>query len=270
MATPAGGSTRLCPGMLTWMSGERRAVWLGALAQRHPAYAELKSTAAVLAELTGANLGLLTEGANAAGAYLAGAVPHRLPGGHTDAAPGLPTGPMLLAALKAYVLLGGIDPETDLTAGAPALAAADCVVAITTHLPPSLAAVAHVVLPIGSFAETSGSFVNIEGRWQSWAGAAKPAGESRPGWKVLRVLGNLLQLPNFEYLSSEGVRDELRAACTGTSAADSVPRVSAGAPGGAAAKGDWLDVPPYQIDALVRGSDALARTKDGQMARVVI
>jgi len=92
--------------------GQRHAIFLGALAQRHPAYAEIRSLAAALAELSGASLGLVTDGANAAGAYLAGAVPHRESGGAPLAAPGLSARAMLENRLKAYVLFGGIDPAT--------------------------------------------------------------------------------------------------------------------------------------------------------------
>ncbi len=193
--------------------GARRAILLGTLAQRHPEYSELKALAALLAELTGASLGLITEGANAAGAYLAGAVPHRQAGGGPSASVGLSARAMLETWLKAYLLFGGIDPANDLSAPPEALAAADSVIAVTTHLPESLRSVAHVVLPIGSFAESSGTFVNAEGRWQSWAGAARLVGESRPGWKVLRVLANLLNVHGVDFVSSEEVREALKTLC---------------------------------------------------------
>ncbi len=259
--------------------GTRRAIVLGTLAQRHPAYSELKSLAAMLASLSGASLGLITEGANAAGAYLAGAVPHRQSGGAPAAGAGMSARTMLEVWLKAYVLFGGIDPAGDLTAGPEALAAADLVVAVTTHLPDSLRAVAHVVLPIGSFAESAGTFVNAEGRWQSWAGAAKLVGESRPGWKVLRVLANLLDIPGIDFVSAEEVREALRALCaarSGTSAGSgdgTVPSADAasGSPAaGTPAAGPWVDIPPYQTDVLVRGSASLSKTKDGLIARAVI
>ena len=194
-------------------NGTRRAVILGGLAQRHPAYSELKTLAGILAGLSGATLSLITEGANAAGAYLAGAVPHREPGAATSSSIGLSARAMLESPLKAYVLMGGIDPANDLAVGQAALGGADWVVAATSHLPSSLRAVAHVVLPIGSFAESSGTFVNLEGRWQSWVGAAKLLGESRPGWKVLRVLANLLGVHGVDYVSSDEVRDALKMLC---------------------------------------------------------
>jgi NADH-quinone oxidoreductase subunit G len=254
------------------MNGTQHAIILGTLAQRHPAYSQLKALAAMLAELCGASVGTLTEGANAAGASLAGAVPHREPGGAPASAVGLSARAMLESALKAYVLFGGVDPAGDLGVDAQALRSADLVVAITTHLPESLRDTAHVVLPIGSFAESSGTYVNAEGRWQSWTAAVKLLGEARPGWKVLRVLANLLSLHGMDYMSSEEIRDALRAACgTRTDlAAVANGAVSRGVPNGQAPTGSWIDIPPYQTDVLVRGSDALAKTKDGRVARVTL
>jgi NADH-quinone oxidoreductase subunit G len=198
-----------------------------------------------------------------------------VPGGAATAA-GLSARAMLEAPLKAYLLFGGIDPANDFAAGYEALGSADLVVAATTHLSASLRAVAHVVLPIGSFAESSGTFVNAEGRWQSWAGAAKLLGDSRPGWKVLRVLANLLGVPGVDYNSSDEVREALKALCGdratlpfgGAGPAASTGSASGGA--GAPAAGSWVDIPPYQIDVLVRGSEALGKTKDGLLARDVI
>src|SRR5208283_1294280 len=243
--------------------GAHRAILLGTLAQRHPEYSELKALAALLAQLTGASLGLITEGANAAGAYLAGVVPHRQAGAGPSASIGLSARAMLETWLKAYLLFGGIDPANDLSAPPEALAAADSVIAVTTHLPESLRSVAHVVLPIGSFAESSGTFVNAEGRWQSWPGAARLVGESRPGWKVLRVLANLLNVHGVDFVSSEEIRETLKTLC----AAPAVPPAGGVAERGAAASGPWVDIPPYQIDILVRGSESLAKTKDGRAAR---
>jgi NADH-quinone oxidoreductase subunit G len=181
---------------------------------------------------------------------------------------------MLETALKAYVLFGGIDPASDLGAEPRTLATADMVIAVTTHLPESLRSLAHVVLPIGTFAETSGTFVNAEGRWQSWAGAAKLLGESRPGWKVLRVLANLLNVRGVDYLSSDEIRDALKALCANRVDASNGDAASgAGAPllpEGETPVGSWVDIPPYQCDALVRGSEALSKTKDGRMTRTVI
>jgi NADH-quinone oxidoreductase subunit G len=260
--------------------GQRHAIFLGALAQRHPAYAEIRALARALAQLSGASLGLITDGANSAGGYLAGAVPHREAGGTAVAAPGLAARAMLENRLKAYVLFGGIDPANDLSGATDALTGADFVIAATTHLTDKLREMAHVVLPVGTFAESAGTFVNVEGRWQSWTGAASPVGESRPGWKVLRVLANLLNIRGVDYMSSEEVREALKNLCgprlapsanaAGFEAAGSDGAKAAGAGGGATPAGQWVDIPPYQIDVLVRGSESLAKTKDGQAARAVL
>jgi NADH-quinone oxidoreductase subunit G len=256
------------------LNGTRHAVILGTLAQRHPAYSVLKALAAMLAELCAASAGCITEGANAAGAYLAGAVPHRESGGAPATAVGLSARAMLESALKAYVLFGGVDPAADFAVEPHALESAELVIAVTTHLPESLRSSVHVVLPIGSFAETSGTYVNLEGRWQSWAGAAKLPGESRPGWKVLRVLANLLNLHGVDYVSSEEIREALKNLCGARVDASSSGVAAAGGPtslpNGHTPPGSWVDIPPYQSDALVRGSEALSKTKDGRMARTVI
>ena len=249
--------------------GSRRAVILGTLAQRHPAYSQLKALSAVLAELCGASVGFVTEGPNAAGAYLAGAVPHRESGGAPLELAGLSARQMLDAPLKAYVLFGGIDPANDFAVDSSALAAADLVVAVSSHLPESLRNVVHVVLPIGTFAETSGTYVNAEGRWQSWAGAAKLPGESRPGWKVLRVLANLLNLHGIDYNSSDEIREALKALC-GARLEAARAAVGGVMPNGEIPKGSWVEIPPYQSDLLVRGSEPLQKTKDGRLTRAVL
>jgi len=200
-------------------------------------------------------------------------VPHREPGGTAAAAVGLSARAMLETALKAYVLFGGVDPASDLAIEPRALGTAELVIAVTTHLPESLRSAVHVVLPIGSFAETSGTFVNAEGRWQSWGGAAKLPGESRPGWKVLRVLANLLSVPGVDYSSSEEIRETLKALCGVRIEASNSGAGTGGAavmPAGQTPAGSWVDIPPYQSDALVRGSEALSKTKDGRMTRTVI
>ena len=267
-AATVGDPHRLLAGAL--LNGGRRAVILGTLAQRHPAYSQLKGLAAVLAELCGASLGLVTEGANAAGAYLAGAVPHRDSGGATRRVVGLSTRAMLESPLKAYVLFGGVEPSNDIAGNTDAFTAADFVLAMTTHLPQSMRALAHVVLPISSFAETSGTYINIEGLWQSWAGAANPVGESRPGWKVLRVLANMLNLAGFEYANSDEVLQALKLKCDARTLPTNRNQATVVDPESVIAPGPWMSLPPYQGDALVRRSDALSKTQDGQVARAVI
>jgi NADH-quinone oxidoreductase subunit G len=245
-------------------SGERRAIWLGALALRHPAYDDLRALAASLAIATGATLGVLAEGANAAGAYLAGAVPHRDAGGEVPSLPGLNAGEMLAKPLSAYLLAGGVEPWLDsaCSEARKALGGARYVVAATPFASDTLREVAHVLLPIGTFAETSGTYVNLEGRWQSVPGAARPLGEARPAWKVYRVLCNLLGIAGSEYQSSEEVRDELRRICGDDLTAGPYRGVHRAVEALAAA--GVVDVPMYQIDALVRRAPSLQRTRDGR------
>ncbi len=127
--------------------------------------------------------------------------------------------------------------------------------------------VAHVLLPIGTFAETSGTYVNLAGHWQSFAGAAQPVGQSRPGWKVLRVLGNLLGLDGFEQLSSEEVRDALRNEL-GANAA-TLPVEAAPSQPVPATAGTVVDIPLYQVDSIVRRAASLQRTRDARAPRAV-
>ena len=248
--------------------GSKRAIWLGALSLRHPAYADLRAVAAALAAATGASLGTLAEGGNAAGAYLAGAVPHRDAAGIKSAAAGKNTRELLASPSKAYLLFGGAEPWAD---GFNAevlktLGSAGFVVAVTPYADEQLKSVAHVLLPIGTFVESSGTFVNLEGLWQSFAGAAKPLGESRPGLKVLRVLGNLAGVAGFDYNSSEEVREELRALCGGVAATAYQGSHEAK---GAAGEARVIDVPMYAADALSRRAPSLQRTKEGRLAAVV-
>jgi NADH-quinone oxidoreductase subunit G len=247
------------------LTGERRSIWLGALAIRHPAYADLRQLAAALADLSGAKLGYLAEGANAAGAHLAGALPYRTAGSSATSPAGLDARQMLEKPLKAYVLVGAIDPDQDLGERAvQALRGAECVIALTPYMSEVAGRIATFLLPIGTFAETSGTYVNLEGRWQSFAGAVQPVGACRPAWKVLRVLGNLLNLEGFEYTSSEAVREELRKAIGEVTPDNtySAPRTL----NGVRPPGAPVDVPMYSIDAIVRRAPALQRTREAQQA----
>jgi NADH-quinone oxidoreductase subunit G len=249
--------------------GAKRAVWLGALALRHPAYADIRALAAGLAAATGAKLGTLAEGGNAAGAYLAGVVPHREAGGIKSGSAGKSARDMLAAPQKTYLLFGGTEPWVDGPGpeALKALAGSPFVIAATPYADDTLKSVAHVLLPIATFAETSGTYVNLEGLWQSFTGATRPLGEARPGWKVLRVLGNLANLADFDYQSSEEVREELRARCADIAASSyqGTHDVKAGADSEARV----IDVPMYAVDAVLRRAPALQRTREGKLAAVV-
>jgi NADH-quinone oxidoreductase subunit G len=187
-------------------------------------------------------------------------VPHRLPGGRPDPQPGLDLARMLESPLAACVLLGGIEPAHDI--GLPgaerALAACRRLIAITPYAEPSVMAFAQVLLPMGTFAETSGSYVNVEGRWQDFRGCAQPVGEARPAWKVLRVLANLLGLEGFTYESSAEVLAELRALASGA-AYDG--RLATARAVKAERRGTTSELPIYGVDAIVRRAPALQRTR---------
>ena len=255
------------------LAGEQRAVWLGALAARHPAFADLRALASALAQICAATFGRITEGPNAAGAYLAGAVPHREAGGKPAPQPGRSARDMLTHPPRACVLFGGIEPSIDALDpdAARTLARSEFVVAITPFASEEVRRIAHVILPIGTFAETSGTYVNCEGLWQSQNGAAAPVDAARPGWKVLRVLGNLLNIAGFDYQSSEDVLAEVRKACQAQPAAEyrGTHAVSLRGDRAAGSAADTVtDVPMYQIDALVRRAPSLQKTREGRTAAV--
>jgi NADH-quinone oxidoreductase subunit G len=243
-------------------SGERRLILLGALAQRDGSFAQLRALAATLSQLTGAQLGYIADGGNTVGAHLAGGLPHRGVGGQALTATGLNTAEMLAAKLKSYVLVGSIEAQ-DLPVNAMAnLRAAECVVALSCYA--SAKDYADIILPIGSYAETSGTYVNLEGRWQSVPGAAKPVGESRPAWKVLRVLGNLLNLPNFDYETSEQVRDELKAQLGNVIADNHYHNTTTVVRHSDVAA---TEMQLYDVDAVVRRATALQLTTEAQQAK---
>lgn len=188
--------------------GDASAVLLGNLAQHHPRYGALHFLAQWIAELSGASFGVLGEAANSVGAYLAGAIPHRGALG-TAAISGMNARDMFAAPRRAYLVLN-LEPALDAYDARQAdlaLASAEFTVALTSFRSAALTR-AHVWLPIAPFTETPGTFVNTEGRIQSFHAVVRPQGDARPAWKVLRVLGSLLGLPGFDYETIEEVRAE--------------------------------------------------------------
>lgn len=239
--------------------GERVAVLLGNYAQQHPQAAQLALLAAMIAELSGASFGYLGEAANSVGGYIAGAVPFAH-GGH-----GMNAAQMLASPRKAYVLLN-VEAELDTHDAQQAMAAmqaADMVVVLSAYRHHATQ-YADVMLPIAPFSETSGTFVNTEGRAQSFKGAVRPLGEARPAWKVLRVLGNLLEVPGFDYDTSEAVRDEVLAGYSSARLSNAVTGVALQAI--ATSQNEGLqrvsDVPIYSSDAVVRRAVSLQKTHD--------
>jgi NADH-quinone oxidoreductase subunit G len=165
---------------------------------------------------------------------------------------------------SAYILFG-IEPSQDLAGGAKARAAlrGAAVVAFTSYVSDELLDCADILLPTATFAETAGTFVNVEGRWQSFDAAADLVGEARAGWRVLRVLGNELDLPDCEYRTPSDVIAALERELGGVTLEGSVGEYRGSfAPAGGTAQADAaeLDVPIYGIDAVVRRSAALQQT----------
>ena len=245
-------------------------VLLGNLAVSHPAFASLRALAGFVAQCSGARLGYLPEAANSAGGWLAGAAPHRLPGGKPAPKPGLDARAMVEAPRKAYVLVG-IEPELDCWNSAAALNAlqgAEFVVSLSPYASAASKNYARIILPVATFAETSGTYVNAEGRWQSFSGASKPFGDARPAWKVLRVLGNLCGVAGFEFLSSEEVLAEVRDACGEVKPDNTLDFGQPLAPFRADGLFRVGDVPIYAVDSLVRRARSLQASPLARPAEV--
>ncbi len=247
---------------------ERTLVLLGHIAQRHPRFADIRVLAAALAELTDADLGYLPESANSVGAALAGCLPHRGIGGTAAQAAGYDVHGMLSSPRRGYILFG-IEPDRDMAESElaeAALMSADAVVGFTAYVNDALLECADVLLPIGTFAETAGTYVNAEGAWQSFDAAADPVGDARPGWRVLRVLGNALGLADFDYRSAADVRDALRRELGEAPPPDNSYRGSLSIEALEPVDVDpaVLDVPIYAVDAVVRRSEPLQETVLGR------
>jgi NADH-quinone oxidoreductase subunit G len=242
------------------MRDGKKAIFLGNVAEQVEEAGQLHALGAELARLTGATLGFLSDAANSVGGYVAGALP--------VAGKGFNARQMFEQGRKAYLLLG-VEPEFDCANPQEALAAlgqAKLVVTMTPFRNEAAMKYADALLPLAAFTETSGTYVNTEGRVQSVQGACPPRGEARPGWKVLRVLGKLLSLPGFDQASSEAVRDEFIP--VGAAFAENLDN---GidlplAPIAAAVDDERLtriaDVPIHFADALARRAPSLQRTAD--------
>lgn len=257
-------------------AGKKVCVLLGASAINHPQASVIHELARRMAERCNATMGVLTEGANSAGAWLAGMIPHRLPAGKSTKE-GLHAQGMWDQPRKAYLLLN-VEPDLDCAnpvAAVQALKQAECVVSLSLYQNPVLNEYATVILPMAAFTETSGTLVNTTGEWQSFKGVASGFGESRPAWKILRVLANFLHCDGFDYETSEHVRDELKTAMV------TAPQLVASPYEFNAEKlrsSDGLltrigEIPIYATDSLVRHASALQATQsiiEGSLASVAM
>ncbi|HSS26328.1 MAG TPA: molybdopterin-dependent oxidoreductase, partial [Usitatibacter sp.] len=236
------------------------AIVLGHYAQQHPDFAVLLAIAQEIGRLAGATVGVLPDGANAVGAALVGAQPR---------GKGLDAAAMMANPRRAYLVVG-VEPEHDLgRAAMKALEQSSLNVVLSAYRNAATDR-AHVILPITPFTETGGTFVNMEGRAQSFNGAVKPQGDARPGWKVLRMLGSLLGIADFDADSLEAVRAQV------------APDLSAWAKMGLnnaiasfewemrAARADLERVAEFAVtasDPIVRRSPSLQKTADGKASR---
>jgi len=238
-------------------------VLLGNIATAHVAQSTVRALVACIADLTGVGLGNLSSGPNAAGAHLAGLLPHRGQGGKARDCAGLNAASMLDEDLDS-VLLVNIEPDADLFSTEDAvakLAQQRYVIALTPFGSKTLRETADLLLPIGTFAETSGTYINIVGTWQSFSGVANPVGDSRPAWKVLRVVGNLLDAPDFDFVTSEEVLAEFKEQLGDVSPDNRYTNSRKLArPNGADARPEEIDRPIYSVDGLVRRATALQLT----------
>ena len=261
-APVAGQATDTAKGIAkSLMGGERKAILLGTAAAHHPNASGLLGLANWIGAQTGASVGYLTEAANTVGAQLAGVMPQ---------GKGLNAGQMLEGQLKAVILLN-TEPEFDSAQGVKAVAGLNAAQMVVTLSPfRANLSFSDVLLPIAPFTETPGTFVNAEGRVQSFHAVVKPLGDTRPAWKVLRVLGNLLDVPGFDFESSLDVLQQVKGISEGhvvaamlsntldasiqlTSTNQAIPAVAS----------------IYQLDSLVRRATSLQLTADARGIVVV-
>lgn len=276
MATPS-GFENITPSVAakntatSLLSGEQKAILLGNSAVQHPQASQLHAIAEWIAQQTGAKLGYLTEAANTVGAYLANALPGNQGANASQA---------FTQARKAYLLLN-TEPELDCAQPQVARAAldkAEMVVAFSAYQQGH--DYADVLLPIAPYTETSGTFVSCEGRAQSFNGTVKPLGEARPAWKVLRVLGNLLQLDGFNYDTSEQIRNEVLGIENASDISgneidvsnqlNNIAKLAVRIPTNSNLQNleRIADVPIYFADAIVRRATSLQKTQDAKPPKV--
>jgi NADH-quinone oxidoreductase subunit G len=246
------------------LSGEPRAVLLGNAAAQHPQAAQLHAAAQWLAQHTDARFGYLTEAANTVGGYLANALPAN--GGNAQE--------FFAKPRKAYVLLN-VEPELDCADPHTARVALDQAAMVVVMSPFKHGMdYADVLLPISPFTETSGTYVNAEGRAQSFNGTVKPLGDTRPGWKVLRVLGNLLGVAGFDYDTSEAIRAEVLGSTDKdlnlSARLNNLADIKLQTPVAPAGLQRVADVPIYFTDAIVRRAASLQLTTDAQAPQAVL
>jgi NADH-quinone oxidoreductase subunit G len=231
----------------------------GALCENHPEASLIRTLIHLIQQLSGANVLRLTQGANTAGACVAGMLPHRTVAGKAIPTPGLNVQEALSAKLKAYFLMG-VEPGYDFAnpyGARKSMIGAEFVVLLSAYDHESMRDYADVILPIAPYAETSGTYINVDNTWQTVKGALQPHGDARPAWKVLRVLGNLLYRTDFDYTSTEDILEEVRASVSMSTESTYLPYYPESLPvlnQELVRVGEW---PLYRSDAIVRNAKDL-------------
>jgi NADH-quinone oxidoreductase subunit G len=241
------------------LKDEKACMVTGALCENHPEAALLRTLVYLIEQFSAAKVLRLTGGGNTAGAFMAGMLPHRTTAGKPDTKMGLDVQAALNAKLKAYFLMG-VEPGFDFAnpyGARQSMLGAEFVVLMSAYHHKSMHDYADVILPIAPFAETSGTYINVDNTWQTVKGALPPYGESRPAWKVLRVLGNLFHCKNFEYTSTGEVLSEIKSLIALAGKQEYTPFYPECLPvinQSLIRVGEW---PLYRADSIVRHAKAL-------------
>ena len=261
-----------CKAMAQALRQPKAVIVTGALCENHPQAALLRTLTTWLAQLSGARILRLTAGANSAGACLAGMVPHRAAAGKVIEPAGLDVHAALDAKLKGYLLMAA-EPGFDFAnphCARQSMLAAEFVVVLSAFKDDGIQDYANVILPMAPYAETSGTYINVDKHWQTVKGALTPAGEARPAWKIIRVLANMLRIDGFEFASTDDVLQEIKTLVTMMHESSNTlfyPECLPVSHDKLVRVGEW---PLYRVDAIVRHSMELQHCGSAESACVRI
>ncbi|MBN1378952.1 MAG: NADH-quinone oxidoreductase subunit G [Gammaproteobacteria bacterium] len=250
---------------------DRALVLIGSQASLSPLYSYIVALSHCIASLASVSFGTIHIGANATGACLAGALPHRKVAGTADEQPGLSAHKMLQSARRAYLLFN-VEPELeawDTATAHRAMHEAEAIIAISNFASPTMREYADILLPLASFAETDGTYINAEGRWQSFTAAAKIQDDAQPGWKILRLLADRLNVSDLAFNSAAAISKVLREQCRNVVLNNTVANIKLPQHDFSAHNRRLqriADIPIYSTDAVVRRSLPLQQTIDGMEA----
>lgn len=254
------------------VDGESNSIIMGATAHNHPQAATIRSLVHLLERYTDCAVYRMTEGANEAGCHIAGVLPHRQAAGDVAEQQGLDVQAMIHGKLAGF-LLHGIEAELDIAMphkARQAMLAAEFVAVISSYKSDNMLEYADVLLPAAVPFETSGTFVNAMGDWQSFQGAVKCLGQARPAWKILRVLANLFEVDGFEQQSSEQVLEELKSLhrlATPPKSQWHKPTMDNSQNGKLCRIGEW---PMYRQDSMCRHSQPLQESAANDVVAIYV